>query len=71
MLRLSFGVRLLFRSLNRRAGESGYADSVVNPAGRKPELVGISAVVAVLTVVEKESVSVEVLVTNTVAIWVV
>jgi hypothetical protein len=43
----------------------------VESTGRKPELVGVIVNSVLLTVVEKESVSVEVLVTTKVFVWVV
>ena len=48
----------------------GYAEAVVDPMGRKPELVGTVVVTEVETVVEKESVSVDVLETTAVIVLV-
>ena len=59
------------RALNLLPGVFGYAVAVVEPTGRKPELVGTVEVTVVEVVVVKESTSVEVLVTNAVAVLVV
>lgn len=52
-------------------GAFAYAVSVVEPIGRKPELVGTVEVTVVSVVVEKELISVEVLVRTTVSVSVV
>lgn len=66
-----FGAVLLSRAMNLLAGVFGYTVAVVDSIGRKPELVGMSVVASVVVVVEKESVSVDILVTTTIAVFVV
>ena len=59
------------RALSLLLGVFGYAVAVVEPTGRKPELVGTSVVVLAVTVAIMELVSVEVLVTTSVSVSVV
>lgn len=67
----SFGVVFLSRAINLLLGESGYAVAVVDSTGRKPLLVGMVVVTPVVVVVEKDAVSVDVMVTAVLRVSVV